>query len=204
MPSKEKLEKEAARCNGVWHHWSQDDYLLGRTFGKGGVCAPLCVVFLRRQATGEGHFSTYVNSEEGRDVVMWLKSQQHGGLASRYAMDYLQVFGLKRAFSHENDSDVTILNYLKLKGFYLLGITDVEGQFADEQAFLRHIATQGIKGHALAVINDDPIFMVFDPNFGAGAFRTADDLTTFIGRYWTHVYRRLRGAPSLERYFKAA
>lgn len=190
MPSPERIKQEAESSGGVWSPWSQDNYLLGRTFGSGGVCTPLAVVFLRLQATREGHFNSYVTSTEGRDDVMQLKLQQMKD-PTKNAADYLKIFGLKCAFKRTSDSESDILNYLSLPGYYLLGISNIESG-----------STKEISGHALAIVNASPNFFFFDPNYGAGAWNNAAAMTGFIKKYWKNVYQELRGVPKIERYFK--
>jgi len=200
MKTEAKIVDLAGRKHGVWMPWCQNDLSYGKTFGKGGICSPLCVVFLRLQATGEGHFNTYVTSTSGQEDVMNLKSQQHGNSTKQFAMSYLKNFGVTHAYTRDGDKGSDIVNLLGMKGFYLLGISDLDskGKYLSPS----EIANMKIQGHALAVVNHNGVYMFFDPNYGAGNFRTANDMTSFVSTYWRHVYKKYLGHPVLERYFK--
>ena len=102
-----------------------------KIFDKGGICSPLCIVFLRLQATGEVRFNTYVTSRDGREDVMNLKSQQHGSSHLHFAASYLKLFGLTHACTRLNEQSNIIWNLLKISGYYVLRITDLSVTYSN-------------------------------------------------------------------------
>lgn len=192
-----KIEAEAQRLGGEWGFFSQSVFLKDSTFGAAGVCACLVKVFLARMASGEGDFDSYVMSSAGREEVMSLRVSQ-GGASQEY---YLNHYGLKKVYSRLGEHRDTISELIRVKGYYDIGMSDVEGAFDDEASAISAIG-QG-QGHAIAIINDGSNFYFFDPNYGVGAFPSASAVSDFLKRYWKNIYQKYStGSTTIDRYRK--
>lgn len=193
----ERIESEAQKEGGQWGHFSQSVFLKGNTFGAGGVCGALSVVFLGQIARGEGAFDTFVESKDGREVVMALAIQQRNTPGWNHL--YLKSFGLQSAYVRLNDKIDEICELVKIKGYYDIGMSDWHGSIPDSTS--ANEAAKHMSAHAVVVINAPPTFLFFDPNYGVGAFQSMDNLSNFLRKYWKHIYKDMTlGVTMLERY----
>jgi hypothetical protein len=197
-----KIVKECEKEKGQWFHWDQDTFLGKATLGKGGVCAPLVVVWLRHVRGGKGTWGDFIATQDAREEVMSLKVAQ-GKTPETYAGNYLKDFNLKQVSQEKIPGREQVTKLIKSDGFYMVGITNFRGESGDDPKAVQWIKENG-KAHAFGVVTGKDGYCVFDPNYGAGLFPTADQLSAFFNRLWKHIYEPMQaGDAILTRFVKA-
>ncbi len=187
------IQEKTEELGGIWEHFNQKVLTKGRTFGSGGLCGALSVVFLGRIASGQYPFDSYVLSEDGQDVVMDLAIKQRTTPGGAHL--YLALFGLQSRYHRLGETIETICELVKIQGYYVITMSNLKGDVSDAE-------DASIKAHAVVVINAPPNFLFFDPNYGVGTFPSMDTLSHFLGRLWVKFYYQMDGCTGLERYSK--
>lgn len=196
-----KVEEECKKAGGTWYHWDQGTFLgKGQTFGKGGVCAPIVVVWLRHVAARTGNWGEFMKTPDAREEVMTLKTLQHKN-PTNYVETHLKDFKFKKAFTQAGDTDEAIAKLITVPGYYMVGISNLQGEFADDKQ-MSDWAKDNLQGHALGTVCDKDVFAFFDPNFGSGVFPSAEKMGAFFKKFWKNVYADMRGSPMITRFFK--
>ncbi|VVO45659.1 YopT-type cysteine protease domain-containing protein [Pseudomonas fluorescens] len=151
--------------------FNQSDFLGANTLGKEGVCYPLTLKWLADHNTDPPiDFFNDINTLEGREEIMSL-------VANPKSID---LYKNNRGLADEETCSKAF-ERIEGDGKYLLKLLGKES---------------GMKGHAMGAIADhnNSLYLMFDPNRGVFAFKSEQQLNSFITDYSSVRYRDLESA----------
>ncbi|MCL9782014.1 YopT-type cysteine protease domain-containing protein [Vibrio sp. S4M6] len=189
-----KFKEVALQFAGKAISWKQDNFLVsGQVFGKGGICMPLALKWIScRTFDPIKRFGPEMKTDDAREEVMFLKSEQHKKTSNNIMREYLSCFGLQHEVSHELKGRLDLVKVLQLlsrkPGYYVLGLTNKGAMIS-----------KSLQGHAFAI--DSYKFRFFDPNYGQVNFQSKQNMCAFIREWIIIEYSDLSGESSLDGFF---
>jgi hypothetical protein len=161
--------------------FSQDEWIGSTTFGSGGVCFPLCYVWLGKggDKAGTKDFFAASKTKEGREEIFTLKMNQHRNQGAMY--EYLkhlghQCIGGMQPRQWGGDSTAMkaeVAAAIRSPGRFVFGITN----------------PNKTTGHAIAV--DTFSNTLFDPNYGVYETTNAEQLIALFNMLLAEYYADL-------------
>ncbi|MDR7286101.1 hypothetical protein J2X84_004964 [Pseudomonas corrugata] len=149
--------------------FNQSDFLGATTLGKKGVCYPMTLKWLADHEPGTPiDFFNDINTPEGREEIMSLVANPRS-------------IGLYRKNRNLADEATRSKTFERIEG---------DGKFLIKMLG----KDSSMKGHAMGAIayHNNSLYLMFDPNRGVFAFKSEQQLNSFINDYSSVRYRDMQ------------